>query len=122
LARIPAEFLRRRYVSQLITEEQGHKLLFTPPYHPELVPIEVIWGVIKNGIAADPARTMDELGQKIIESCGAVTEKAWLGAGRKALAKEDQYWSAVDEDISGAGSDADSVEGTIQADASAATF
>ncbi len=34
-----------------IAAEQGHKILRTPPYHPELQPIETCWGVVKNQIA-----------------------------------------------------------------------
>jgi len=30
----------------------GHKVLRTPPYHPELQPIETCWGVVKNHIAS----------------------------------------------------------------------
>ena len=30
-----------------IASEQGHKILRTPPYHPELQPIETCWGIVK---------------------------------------------------------------------------
>jgi hypothetical protein len=99
LTRIPAEYKRKRYVSQVIAEACGHKVIFTPPYHPELEPIEVVWAEIKNRIAADPARTMAELGNKLVQSCQLVSEKTWLGARKKTMAKEDEYWASVDQDL-----------------------
>jgi hypothetical protein len=99
LARIPAEYHQPRFFSQDIAEACDHKVIFTPPYHPELEPIETIWAVIKNRIAAKPARTMTELGTKIVESCGLVTSKTWLGARKRAMRKEDEYWASVDSDL-----------------------
>jgi hypothetical protein len=99
LARIPVEYQRAKFFSQVIAEEYGHKVIFTPPYHPELEPIEIIWGVVKNRIAANPARTMAELGSKIVQSCQLVTRKTWLGARKKTMRKEDEYWASVDLDL-----------------------
>lgn len=36
-----------------IAAEHGHEILRTPPYHPELQPIETCWGVVKNQVALD---------------------------------------------------------------------
>jgi transposase len=35
-----------------LASEQGHTILRTPPYHPELQPIEVCWAVVKGHVAA----------------------------------------------------------------------
>ncbi|RHY69026.1 hypothetical protein DYB38_014180 [Aphanomyces astaci] len=35
-----------RYAAQLIATEYGHTY-YTPPYHHELQPIEIIWGIVK---------------------------------------------------------------------------
>ena len=35
-------------IVQKIAEKDGHKLLLLPVHHPELNPIEVIWGIVKN--------------------------------------------------------------------------
>lgn len=35
---------KKKYSSVEITKKYDHTLLFTPPYHPELQPIEMIWG------------------------------------------------------------------------------
>ena len=37
----------KKYVTVGMAERVGHKVLFTPPYHPELQPIETIWGFAK---------------------------------------------------------------------------
>jgi len=39
------------YAIDEIAKSFGHKILRTPPYHPELQPIETCWGVVKNHIA-----------------------------------------------------------------------
>jgi hypothetical protein len=31
-------------VANRIAQQHGHFLYYTPPYHPELQPIEVVWG------------------------------------------------------------------------------
>ncbi|ETV83145.1 hypothetical protein H257_03948 [Aphanomyces astaci] len=36
-----------RYAPQLIATEYGHTMYYTPPYHHELQPIEIIWGIVK---------------------------------------------------------------------------
>lgn len=34
----------------LLAEERGHKVLYTPPYHSELQPIEKVWAKIKGDV------------------------------------------------------------------------
>lgn len=56
-----------------IASEQGHKILRTPPYHPELQPIETCWGIIKNQIAINGDFTMSNLLKQLDEAFGSVT-------------------------------------------------
>ena len=35
------------YVIDEIARKHGHEVMRTPPYHPELQPIETCWGVVK---------------------------------------------------------------------------
>ncbi|KAI8887163.1 hypothetical protein K501DRAFT_330756 [Backusella circina FSU 941] len=37
-----------------ITNKYGHKVMFTPPYHPEFQPIEKVWAIVKQPVAYDP--------------------------------------------------------------------
>ena len=48
----------------------GHRILYTPPYHPELQPIETLWRDVKMRIARKFARgrTMAVLYEEIVES------------------------------------------------------
>ena len=89
------------YATQVIATERGHRVLFTPPYHPELQPIELIWGAGKNKIAQNPASTMADLGEKLVVAFDGITSKSWVGAYRKAQDHEDMYMSNIDEIILG---------------------
>ena len=42
-ANIPLEIVR-------LAEEKGHKVLFTPPYHSDLQPIELVWALVKGNV------------------------------------------------------------------------
>ena len=33
-----------------MAEEQGHRVLFTPPYHSDLQPIELVWALVKGNV------------------------------------------------------------------------
>ena len=57
----------------------------------------MVWAAIKNPIAASPASTMVELGNKIQEAKDAVPESVWLGAWKHALEWEGKYWEHVDD-------------------------
>ena len=85
----------RRIRSRLISDEYGHVILFTPPYHPELQPIEQVWAAIKNPIAFDPARDMQELHAKIWEGIDKVDSKRWLQAYRRVQDVELAYLEQV---------------------------
>ena len=47
------------YTLDEIANKKGHEILRTPPYHPELQPIETCWGILKNEIARNCDFTMD---------------------------------------------------------------
>ena len=49
------------YVIDEIARSHGHEVLRTPPYHPELQPIETCWGVVKNHVARKCDFTMNNL-------------------------------------------------------------
>lgn len=41
------------------------RLLFLPPYAPEINPIERLWRAIKDALAEDPPQTMEELSERL---------------------------------------------------------
>ncbi|RKZ36084.1 MAG: hypothetical protein DRQ49_08365 [Gammaproteobacteria bacterium] len=40
-----------KYILDTIAKNAGHTIIRTPQYHPELQPIEICWGVVKNDCA-----------------------------------------------------------------------
>ncbi|KAJ0403913.1 hypothetical protein P43SY_009406 [Pythium insidiosum] len=77
-----------------IAANYGHRVLITPPYHPELQPIEIVWARVKNAVAASPQRSMSELKTQLrVFFEELVTTETWCGAYRKAQGFEDKYWS-----------------------------
>lgn len=75
-----------------IARSYGHEVLRTPPYHPELQPIETCWGVVKNHVARNCDFTMDNL----IEQLNSGFEKVTADTCEKIIAKvrkiEDEFW------------------------------
>ncbi|KAG6942669.1 hypothetical protein JG687_00018923 [Phytophthora cactorum] len=48
---VKAHKSKPNYVANRIANEHGHYLLYTPLYHPELQPIEMVWGRVKHRTA-----------------------------------------------------------------------
>jgi transposase len=83
-----------------IANKQGHEVLRTPPYHPELQPIETCWGIVKNEIARNCDFTMNNLIQQLESAFGKVSAKTCAGLIRKTRDIEDTFWrddAAFDE-------------------------
>jgi len=81
------------YAIDEIAKSYGHEVIRTPPYHPELQPIEICWGVVKNHIARNCNFTMKNL----IEQLGNGFDKVTSETCKKIIAKirmhEDRFWS-----------------------------
>ncbi|EEY59561.1 uncharacterized protein PITG_12133 [Phytophthora infestans T30-4] len=75
----------------------GHLVYFTPPYHPELQPIELIWANIKGQIANNPASNMDELKNKINDGFASLTSSTWTKAYTHAQKYETRYMELADQ-------------------------
>ncbi len=88
------------YVLDEIAKERGHEILRTPPYHPELQPIETCWGIVKNEIARNCDFTMNNLILQLEKAFDRVTAKTCVGLIRKIRDIEDTFWredAALDE-------------------------
>ncbi len=88
------------YILDEIAREQGHEVLRTPPYHPELQPIETCWGVVKNAIARNCDFTMGNLIFQVENAFKKVTAKTCGGLIGKIRDVEDAFWrddAALDE-------------------------
>jgi hypothetical protein len=64
----------------------------TPPYHPELQPIETCWGVLKNEVARHSDFTMDNLQRQLDQAFDKITAETCQGIIKKVRAIEDKYW------------------------------
>jgi hypothetical protein len=88
------------YILDEIASEHGHEILRTPPYHPELQPIETCWGVVKNEIARNCDFKMVTLILHLERAFDKVTAKTCTGLIRKIREVEDAFWkndAALDE-------------------------
>ena len=74
---------------------QGHRVVRTPPYHPELQPIEMCWGIVKNHIARNCNFTMNNLIQQLDKSFDKVTAEICSKIIAKIIKVEEKFW---DED------------------------
>lgn len=79
------------YALDEIAAEQGHEVLRTPPYHPELQPIETCWGVVKNEIARNCDFTMNNLIHQLEEAFAKVSAKTCSGIIKKVRDVEDAF-------------------------------
>ncbi len=64
-----------------LIEKAGAKLLYLPPYSPDLNPIEKMWSKIKALLRGAKARTQEALGRAVAEALDAVTAddiKGWF--------------------------------------------
>ena len=84
------------YAIDDIATDHGHEILRTPPYHPELQPIETCWGVLKNKIARTCDFTMANLLVQLENAFGDVTAKTCSGLIQKVRRVEDKFW---EEDV-----------------------
>jgi len=72
----------------------GHKVLRTPPYHPELQPIETCWGVAKNHVARNCDFTMKNLILQLENGFSKVTAETCTKIITKVRKVEDEFWAA----------------------------
>ncbi|KAG1685448.1 hypothetical protein DVH05_008338 [Phytophthora capsici] len=79
-----------------IVKNHGHVLLYTPPYHPELQPIELVWGQVKNRIARHPADNLTDLSAKLTQEFTRIKSKHWCKYYKRVLRFERKYMDALE--------------------------
>ncbi|MCP5101374.1 MAG: hypothetical protein GY943_37990 [Chloroflexi bacterium] len=72
---------------------QGHKILRTPQYHPELQPIESCWAVVKNYMADMCDFTMSGMRKRLPEAFAKVSASTCVKVIAKVRQREDDYWN-----------------------------
>ncbi len=78
-----------------IANKEGHSILRTPPYHPELQPIETCWGIVKNHVAQYNDCTMEKVWSLLEEGFEKVTRNTCCKLIKKINLQEKAFW---DED------------------------
>ncbi len=80
------------YAVDEIAASHGHQVLRTPPYHPELQPIETCWGVVKNYMARHCDFTMKNLAEQLDSGFDKVSAKTCTKIIAKVRGIEDEFW------------------------------
>jgi transposase len=82
------------YAIDVIAAQAGHEVLRTPPYHPELQPIETCWGIVKNQVARNCDFTMANLLLQLDTAFASVAETTCTGLIKKIRLIEDDFWTS----------------------------
>ena len=83
-----------RYEIDEIAEQHGHEVIRTPPYHPELQPIETCWAVVKNHIARNCEFTIKKLEENLEAAFEKVTAKTCQEIINKVRKTENSFWES----------------------------
>lgn len=81
------------YKLDKLAAEHGISILRTPPYHPELQPIETCWAVVKNHMADNCDFTMAGLRKRLPEAFSKVISDTCKEIIAKVFDQEEKYWS-----------------------------
>jgi transposase len=81
-----------------IASSFGHVVYYTPPYHCELQPIEKVWGIAKNSVAATKSdRTIVELRNDLLQEFAKMTSGQIVSCWKKAVKNAIDYFQNVEE-------------------------
>ena len=80
------------YQLDILAAEHKVSILRTPPYHPELQPIETCWAVVKNYMANNCDFTMKGLRERLPKGFAKVTSYTCQKIITEVVEQEDNYW------------------------------
>lgn len=80
------------YALDKIAADKGHSILRTPPYHPELQPIETCWAVVKGHVAFHNDFKMETVWKLLEEGFNKVTAHTINGIIDRVRVFEDDFW------------------------------
>jgi transposase len=102
------EYIEKNEVSAVIelarAGEIKHKILFTPPYHSDLQPIELVWALVKGNVAHlySNGRTMDQLEKQLKDEFKDLLKEkgsARIGAMIENTARlTKKFWDEIPQD------------------------
>lgn len=83
------------YYFDKLMEDNGHKILRLPPYHPELNAIELIWAKIKNDVAAcNVTNDIKKVKEMVFQKFSELETQCWEQCCSHVLKVEDTYYEA----------------------------
>lgn len=85
------------FLIDTIARKYGHSILRTPPYHPELQPIETCWAITKRHIAQHNDFTMKKVRMLLDEGFEKVKAETCQKLIQKVRLQEDAYWEEDSE-------------------------
>jgi len=93
---------KQKMSCELIAEQNGHCVLFTPPCHSDLQPIELLWAKLKGNIGRkyDTDTTMTVLKQRLDEEFVAALDwnESVEGFIRKSTATARKFFKEIQEE------------------------
>jgi transposase len=80
------------YKIDVIARQHGHEVVRTPPYHPELQPIETCWGILKNEVARHCDFTLENLKRQLNHAFDKITAVTCQRIIKKVRSVEERFW------------------------------
>ncbi|XP_045450769.1 uncharacterized protein LOC123659609 isoform X1 [Melitaea cinxia] len=91
--------IHKRFVIDELIRSKGFEILRLPPYHPELNPIEKIWGILKNYVASkNVTQNLTSIMASINERLETIDRTMWANTCRHVEETEKQYLQYFDTD------------------------
>lgn len=80
------------YAIDVIAHRHGHEVIRTPPYHPELQPIETCWAILKNEVARHCDFTLENLKRQLEHAFEKITSETCQRIMKKVRSVEERFW------------------------------
>ena len=82
-----------RYVVDEMIKQRGQEIIRLPPYHCDLNPIEMLWGIIKNDVARkNTTFKLDDMKELTKQAISDVPLETIKKTFNKCIKLEDDYW------------------------------
>ena len=84
----------KEYIADKIIQQWGHSVLRLPPYHCELNPIEMIWGITKNEVARNNETfNLSDIKVLVNNALDSIPSVTFAKSFRHTQSVETEYWS-----------------------------
>jgi len=85
--------VKPEFLIDRIARKEGHSILRTPPYHPELQPIETCWAIVKNHVGQHNDCTMKKVFLLLEKGFTKVTNNTCQKLIEKINLQEEAFWT-----------------------------